>query len=149
MDWRSNCKVSMSSTELIPLATLVSSAKLDKNVDVISLSMSPIKTKNKRNPSTDPWGTPELTSDRSLLATFTMSACFLSVRKEYTHCPSLPDMPMLWSFLIVTRKSTLSKALVKSRYTTSTFWPLSSNRVIWSKWAISWLRQNLPKYYKE
>ena len=59
---RSTCKSQTSALVEMPFTARVSSAKLETNDVVTSLSMSPMSTKNKSGPRTDPCGTPDLTS---------------------------------------------------------------------------------------
>ena len=56
---RSTCKSQTSALVEMPLAARVSSAKLETNAVATSLSMSPMSTRNKSGPRTDPCGTPD------------------------------------------------------------------------------------------
>ena len=64
---------------------------------------------------TDPWGTPEITGAGDDFTPFTMTACCLFVRNDWSHLPILPLMPKDFNLDRVTLKSSLSKALAKSR----------------------------------
>ena len=58
----STCKAQTSALVEMPIAAQVSSAKHETNAVATSLSMSPTRTRNKSGPTTDPCGTPDLTS---------------------------------------------------------------------------------------
>ena len=101
----------------MPFPTLVSSAKDDRKASATSLSMSPMRTRKRSGPRTEPWGTPETTG---------LGVDFL------------PFITTVWVLLV------RNVALAKSRYMTSTPLPFSSSVVILSKWLRSWLRHDLP-----
>ena len=118
-----SCDFSAVLSVLCPI--LVSSAKLDKKADASSLSISPMRQRNSRGPSTDPCGTPERTGEGDERFPLTLIVCVLPVMKEWIHLPRLPLTLREWSFLSKISKSTLSKALAKSKYKVSTSCPSS------------------------
>ena len=71
----------------MPFTARVSSAKLETNYVATSLSMSPMSTKNKSGPRTDPCGTPDLTYAGILFIPLTTTACLRLVRKACNHLP--------------------------------------------------------------
>ena len=93
---------------------------------VIAWSMSPINIRKSRGPNTEPWGTPLMTSVGYDLYPLTAISWVLDVRKLWIHTPSLPVTPIAFSLCSRIPWSTRSKALEKSRYTISTFWPPAS-----------------------
>ena len=138
---RYNCRAFISSSQDISCPILASSAKLDMNDVPTSLSMSPISIRNRRGPITEPWGTPDKTGLREDLTPLTTTVWDRLLRKLFSHWPSCPPMAMASSFFRVIPLSSLSNALVKSRYMTSTALPSSRCLVMRSKWASSWLWQ--------
>ena len=54
-----DCCLTVSAEVDIPLPTLISSAK-DYKVSTTSLPISPIRTRKRRGPRTEPWGTPDI-----------------------------------------------------------------------------------------
>ena len=138
---RSNCKAFISSSLDISCPIPVSSVKLDMNDVATSLSLSPISIRNIRGPITEPWGTPDKTGLGEDLTPLTTTVWDRLLRKLCSHWPRCPPMPMASSFFRMIPMSSLSNALAKSRYMTSTALPSSRCLVMRSKWASSWLRQ--------
>ena len=77
--------------------TLVSSAK---SLHALSMQSgrSFINTMNSTGPKTVPCGVPLPTAVQSEMLPFTMTRCFLSIRKEQSHSRRSPLTPMSWSF---------------------------------------------------
>ena len=100
---RSNCRAAQSMALNTGRPTLVSSAKLDTNDGEETFwSMSPISTRNKMGPKTDPWGTPDFTGAGSDGTPSTSTVCFRFVKKERIHFPTRPLIPRFSSLRKVT-----------------------------------------------
>ena len=108
-------RFSTHSSEEISLKILVSSAKREILAE-ISLSISFMRIRNKRGPSTLPCGTPLVTLDEDDLVLLTMTCWVLWDRKDWIHLPSFPVTPAAFSFLRSIPLSTLSNAFLKSKY---------------------------------
>ena len=67
---------------MIPFHILVSSTKKESIEEVIASVMSYIKMRNKKEPSTDPCGTPETTQIASDLKPCMKTIFFLFLRKS-------------------------------------------------------------------
>ena len=74
---------------------------------------------NSSGPSTVPWGTPLSTFSGSDLLPLTMTNCCLLERKLSNHLRIFPEIPMDFSLHNNIVWSTLSNALLKSKYITS------------------------------
>jgi len=116
---------------------LVSSANFI-NWLTIPQSMSLMKMRKSIGPSTEPCGTPLVTSDHDERQPFKHTRCF----RPLSHaCIQLT----LWllSFISSLWWGTLSKAFAKSRNITATLWPSSTDFVTDSKKARRLVRQDL------
>ena len=94
--------------------------------------------------STEPCVTPLKIRVKREYTPLTVTSCFLYRRNGSIHDKSLPSIPNSWSFRIRISWATLSKALVKSRKTTSCSWPLTieASRMLSitvSKWLRRWV----------
>ena len=87
--------------------------------------MSPIMTRNTRGLRTLPWRTPEVTGWDFDEHPFTQADCVLALRNALKKLSILPEILLLLSFSRAMPISTLSNALAKSKYMTSTFAPFS------------------------
>ena len=88
--------------------------KCDTSLSIPSL-MSFIRIRNRIGRSTVPCGTPLLTSDSFDFTPLAIMNCFLLDNKSWIHMPSLPLIPSALNLWQRMPKSTLSKALEKSR----------------------------------
>ena len=96
-------------------------------------SKSFINIKNSKGPSTDPCGTPLYTSPRLDHFPFIHTLCFLLLNQLPMVRSNLPLMPCFFRFSNNIRRRTLSKALARSKNTTSTQYPSSTLRKILSR----------------
>ena len=128
---RSAWKIAISASQDIALEILVSSAKHLIVECVIQPVISLMKMRNKTGPRTVPWGTP-LIIIAARESCPPKTTCWLrSVRKDLIHRMSCGCTPYFSSFLRRRAWSTLSKALLKSKYMQSVSRPLWNWR--WSR----------------
>ena len=110
----------------------------------VFLSMSLISIRNIRGPMTLPCGTPLITGRGDDSVPLTITDCVRFERNSLIHDRSLPLIPKLKAFARTILWSTLSNALAKSRYTTSTLLPCSSSEMMLSWWERSCVRHERP-----
>jgi len=101
---------------------MVSSAN-KLTVDVKLSAMSFMQNRKSQGPSTDPWGTPEITGTQPEEAPSTRTDCERSLRKFPIQVFVLSSMPYILNFSTKRLCSTLSKALEKSRTQMSVWSP--------------------------
>ena len=104
-----------SSSSLILFVTQVSSGKFLSIENFKFLSRAIMRTRKRRGPYTLPCETPEVTCTDLDLYSFTTTDCVLSVMKNLIQLCNLPSTLTFSNFSSSTLKSTLSKALAKSR----------------------------------
>ena len=121
---RSSWRLTASFSHFIPLVARVSSAKDAILEWSVFSSMSPISIRNIRGPMTLPCGTPLITGRGDDSVPFTITDYVRFERNSFIHDRSLPLIPKLKAFARTILWSTLSNALAKSRYMTSTLFPL-------------------------
>jgi hypothetical protein len=91
--------------------------------------VSSIGYKKQGGPSTEPCGTPLCTLTGRLYDSPTLTQKIRSLKKALIHAKRFPDIPRCCSLEISRRLGTRSKALEKSKYSTSTELPLSTSLV--------------------
>ena len=96
----------------------VSSAKR-RTLDLTWHGRSLIKIRNINGPSTDPWGTPEVTGTECESSPARTTLCVLFSRKLFSHCNVVASMPHLNNLYSKLLWGTLSNALLKSITMTS------------------------------
>src|SRR5678816_117366 len=109
---------------LTEVVTLVSSANLE-TLHLSPWSKSFIYMKNNSGPSTEPCGTPLFTISHDDLLPFSCTHCFLFRNHSLIQPCTTPPIPHCNNFFISLIWGTLSKALLKSKYTISTGSPRS------------------------
>ena len=116
--------------------SLVSSA----NLLTVDLSVSPISRsfmyiKKHSGPRTDPCTTELVTGLQLDLAPWVTTFCLRLLSQAVIHCNMLPSIP--WALIFVTSLlcGTVLKAFARSRYTTSTGVPLSTDLVMISRYS--------------
>jgi hypothetical protein len=70
---------------------------------------------------TVPWGTPHLIVFKELIVLFILTHCFLFDKWEVNNFKLLPQMPNCFNLIMRMSWSTVSKALVRSKYTVAHF----------------------------
>src|ERR1700755_459724 len=116
---------------LTEVTTLVSSANLE-TLHLRPLSKSFIYIRNKSGPSTEPCGTSLFTVSHNDLLPLSNTHCLLFFNHSLIQLCTIPSIPYCDNFCISLTWGTLSKALLKSKYMTSTGSPLSIHSVIYS-----------------
>ena len=125
------------------LQILLSSANF-QIFDMMPSSISFINIKNSNGPNTKPCGTPLFTSAQPDTFPFILTLCLLSANQFLIHLKYCPPMPCASNFVNKQACGTLSNALAKSRYITSTGTPSFKNLVTVSRYSSRFFRQDLP-----
>ena len=98
MEFRSFCTRVLSFSSFMVFIILVSSANDDTLQWCVPLSISDIWTRNRMGPSTEPCGTPLVTSDSLEKHPSTGTVCLRFERKLFMHLSSFPVMPAFCNF---------------------------------------------------
>ena len=137
------CKSSLSWLDLIIWQSFASSTNsLIKHLTTLGKSF--IKIKNRIGPSTLPCGIPDVMFLKLECAPFTITRCFLLFKNSYIHLKTTPLIPYLSILTKSLLWGTLSKALQKSRYMTSSSCLWSMAEVISSINSSNCVTQDFP-----
>ena len=125
--------------------TLVSSANFFMvSTPPTTVSISLMKMRNSRGPSTLPCGTPDKTSIQDENDPFSTTRCTLSPSQSPIHFSTFPSTPWALSFFRSLFTGTLSNALAKSRNATSNGVPSSTAAVAFSMNSSKFVTQDRP-----
>ena len=122
--FKSDWKISLSWHPSITLTTLISSANFSTLL-FISLSIELTNIIKSNGPKTEPWGTPLMTSFHSDLHPFKITLCWRPDSHSSIQLSNVPLIPWALSCISSLLWGTLSNALLKSRYATSSCLPWS------------------------
>jgi hypothetical protein len=109
-----------------------------------ALSKSLMKMRNRMGPRTLPCGTPDSTSVHEEYLPFSTTLCFRPVSQLLIQASVFCLMPCALSFSRSLSLGTLSKALAKSRKTTSNGLPESITSIAFSRNSSRFVQHDLP-----